>query len=79
MNSDTTSDSHTWTSSNNYTVQYFADAEILRAVERVKRMAAKWKRDCCGKKTGKRHCDGYGCASIEKLVEPLKNIRRKRK
>lgn len=74
MNKNTSTDSSAksiWTS----TVSYSADAELIRAIQAVRRKAAKWKRECCGKKAGRRHCEGYGCASLTELLEPLSKFK----
>lgn len=59
----------------NVIVQYVADYEIMRSIQRVFQKAEKWKRECCGKKTGRRFCESYGCASLDELLEPLKRFR----
>ena len=58
-------------------IVYVADAELLRLIHRVLRKAATWKRQCCGKKTGKKFCESYGCGSLDELLAPLKTIKSK--
>lgn len=71
----TAGSTHTWTA----TLEYVADPQLIRAIQSVRRKAAKWKRDCCGKKAGKRHCESFGCASLDELLAPLKRYRFVRK
>lgn len=60
-------------------VHYYVDTELLKAVEEVKKKARQWKRDCCGKKAGKRFCESYGCSSLDELLAPLARFTAKRK
>lgn len=48
---------------------YLGDDKLIAAIKRVLRKAAKWK-SYCGCK-GK-FCEGYGCASLDELLAPLK-------
>lgn len=72
----------TWTASSAEGVQfltadvhYFVDAQVGRVIQRVLRKAAQWKRDCCGKRTGKKVCEAYGCVSLDELLKPLRDLR----
>lgn len=71
----------TWTSNGAHTqvittdLHYFVDAQVGRTIQRVLRKAARWKRDCCGERTGKKACESYGCASLDELLQPLRDLR----
>lgn len=76
---------NTWTatvSNGEFTIGKFIyyvslDTEIIEAIRQVHRTAQRWKRQCCGKKTGKRMCEAYGCASLDELLAPLNAINAK--
>lgn len=55
---------------------YYANKELIQAFQKILRTARRWKKECPCK--GKRHCEYYGCASLDELLSPIAGFRRKK-
>ena len=72
MNTTSTAPTIYWTTSE--TTYY---VEPFTAIKQVLATARRWQKECGCKK--KRHCENYGCRSLDELLLPLRTVRIKRK